>query len=80
MLPGQRVAIEDYVTRLVPGLVGAGEVDFVAQLAVHVPGHVIGHLLGVPEQDSPMLRKWSENIVQYFDVDRSDARKALEGP
>ncbi len=77
LIVGQRAAIEAYVTRLVSGLVGAGEVDFVADLAVHVPGHVIGHLLGVPEADCPMLRKWSENIVQYFDVDRSEARKAL---
>ncbi|MCX5494491.1 cytochrome P450 [Kaistia dalseonensis] len=77
LIAGQRAAIEDYVTRLVSGLVGAGEVDFVAELAVHVPGHVIGHLLGVPEADCPMLRRWSENIVQYFDVDRSEARKAL---
>lgn len=77
LIAGQRAAIEAYVTRLVSGLVGAGEADFVSELAVHVPGHVIGHLLGVPEADSPMLRKWSENIVQYFDVDRSEARKAL---
>lgn len=73
----QRGAIEAYVTRLVAGLAGAGEIDFVAELAVHVPGHVIGHLLGVPDADCPMLRTWSENIVQYFDVDRSDARKGL---
>ena len=77
LIAGQRSAIEAYVTGLVSGLVGAGEVDFVADLAVHVPGHVIGHLLGVPEADCPMLRTWSENIVQYFDVDRSAARKAL---
>lgn len=77
LIAGQRAAIEDYVTRLVAGLVGAGEVDFVGELAVHVPGHVIGHLLGVPEADCRMLRTWSENIVQYFDVDRSEARKAL---
>ena len=77
LIAGQRAAIEAYVARLVSGLVGAGEVDFVSELAVHVPGHVIGHLLGVPEADCPMLRKWSENIVQYFDVDRSEARKAL---
>jgi cytochrome P450 len=77
LVAGQRSAIEAYVTGLVSGLVGAGEVDFVADLAVHVPGHVIGHLLGVPEADCPMLRTWSENIVQYFDVDRSAARKAL---
>lgn len=77
LIAGQRSAIEAYVTGLVSGLVGAGEVDFVADLAVHVPGHVIGHLLGVPEADCPMLRTWSEKIVQYFDVDRSAARKAL---
>ncbi len=77
LIAGQRAAIEDYVTRLVSGLVGAGEIDFVAELAVHVPGHVIGHLLGVPEADCTMLRTWSESIVQYFDVDRSEARKAL---
>jgi len=73
----QRGAIEAYVSRLVAGLADAREVDFVADLAVHVPGHVIGHLLGVPEADCPMLRTWSENIVQYFDVDRSEERKAL---
>ncbi len=77
LIARQREAIQTYVSRLVAEIVGAGEVDFVAQLAVHVPGHVIGHLLGVSEADSPMLRKWSESIVQYFDVDRSDARKAL---
>jgi len=77
LVAGQRAAIEAYVTKLVSGLADAGEVDFVADLAVHVPGHVIGHLLGVPEADSPLLRTWSENIVQYFDVDRSAARKGL---
>lgn len=77
LIAGQRSAIETYVTRLVSGLADAGEVDFVADLAVHVPGHVIGHLLGVPEADCGMLRTWSESIVQYFDVDRSAARKVL---
>lgn len=77
LIAGQRAAIEAYVSRLVSDLAGAGEIDFVADLAVHVPGHVIGHLLGVPDADCPMLRRWSENIVQYFDVDRSAERKAL---
>ena len=77
LIAGQRAAIEAYVSRLVCDLAGAGEVDFVANLAVHVPGHVIGHLLGVPDADCPMLRRWSESIVQYFDVDRSAERKAL---
>ncbi len=45
--------------------------------AAGIPGHVIGRILGVPEADCPRLRAWSENIVQYFDIDRSDERKAL---
>ena len=77
LIAGQRAAIEAYVSRLISDLAGADEIDFVADLAVHVPGHVIGHLLGVPAADCPMLRRWSENIVQYFDVDRSAERKAL---
>lgn len=77
LIAGQRAAIEAYVSRLVSDLAGVGEVDFVTDLAVHVPGHVIGHLLGVPDADCPMLRRWSESIVQYFDVDRSAERKAL---
>jgi cytochrome P450 len=54
-----------------------GSLDFVEDFAAHIPGHVIGHILGVPDQDCPQLRLWSENIVQYFDIDRSDARKEL---
>ena len=50
---------------------------FVEDLAAVIPGHVIGKLLGVPSEDCPQLRAWSENIVQYFDIDRSDERKAL---
>lgn len=51
--------------------------DFINDLAVHVPGLVIGRFLGVPDADCPQLRQWSEDIVQYFDIDRTDARKAL---
>jgi cytochrome P450 len=51
--------------------------DFVADFAAHVPGHVIGSLLGVPDEDCPQLRIWSEDIVQYFDADRTEDRKQL---
>ncbi|MDN3718805.1 hypothetical protein QW131_05240 [Roseibium salinum] len=53
------------------------EIDFVEDLAAHVPGHIIGRVLGVPDEDCPQLRIWSENIVQFFDIDRSDERKEL---
>jgi cytochrome P450 len=66
-----------FVAGLLDRVLAAGEVDFVADFASHIPGHVIGRLLGAPDEDCAMLCSWSENIVQYFDLDRSDARKAL---
>lgn len=72
-----RAEIQAYVDGLIDGLADREEIDFVEDLAAHVPGHIIGRVLGVPDEDCPRLRIWSENIVQYFDIDRSDARKEL---
>ncbi|EEE44823.1 cytochrome P450 [Roseibium alexandrii] len=72
-----RDEIQAYVDSLVDGLADHAEIDFIEDLAANVPGHIIGRILGVPDADCPQLRIWSENIVQYFDIDRSDKRKEL---
>jgi len=72
-----KAATEDFVATLLDKALRQGELDFVADFAAHVPGFVIGRLLGAPDEDAAMLCGWSENIVQFFDVDRSDQRKAL---
>jgi cytochrome P450 len=72
-----REDIQAYVDSLFDGLGDRQEIDFIEDLAAHVPGHIIGRILGVPDEDCPQLRIWSENIVQFFDIDRSDERKAL---
>ncbi|WP_428687447.1 cytochrome P450 [Roseibium sp.] len=72
-----RDEIQAYVDRLVDSLADRPEIDFIEDLAAHVPGHIIGRILGVPDEDCPQLRVWSENIVQFFDIDRSDERKEL---
>lgn len=66
-----------FVDELFDSVTDGGEFDFVEALAAHVPGRVIGALFGVPPEDSARLRRWSEDIVQYFDLDRSDERKEL---
>lgn len=76
-ITSHRAVIQALVDRILDRFTDGAEIDFVEDLAADVPGHVIGHLLGVPEADCPMLRGWSENIVQYFDIDRSAERKAL---
>lgn len=70
-----KVGVTSYVTELFDAV--GPEFDFINDLAVHVPGRVIGRFLGVPDEDCPQLRVWSEDIVQYFDIDRTDERKAL---
>lgn len=74
---GLRSDIQAFVDGRIDALMDRREIDFVEDLASQVPGHVIGRILGIPSQDCPGLRAWSENIVQYFDIDRSDERKAL---
>ena len=73
----QRGMIQTYVDQLLDQLLQHREFDFVEELASQVPGHIIGHLLGVPSEDCPQLRIWSENIVQFFDIGRTPAHKLL---
>lgn len=77
MVDTLRGQIQTYVDGLIDDLTDRTELDFVEDFAAQVPGHVIGRILGVPDADCPQLRVWSENIVQFFDIERSDARKEL---
>ena len=72
-----REMIQIYVDKLFDRLIDREVIDFIGDLAAYVPGHVIGNVLGVPDEDCPQLQLWSENIVQYFDADRTPARKKL---
>ncbi|MFT5571845.1 MAG: cytochrome P450 [Cryomorphaceae bacterium] len=67
--------IQAYVDATLSNLSGRDTVDFIEDFAAHIPGLVIGKLLGVPKDDAPQLRIWSEEIVRFFDVDRSDIKK-----
>lgn len=72
-----RPAIQAIVDRLLDDLMDRPEIDFVEDFASRVPGHVIGHVLGVPEADRPQLRVWSEDIVQFWNIGRTEEDKRL---
>ena len=74
---GLETMVTTYVNDLLDSLADQADIDFIADFACHIPGHVIGNLLGVPPEDCPKLRQWSEQVVQFFDVDRSDAKKKI---
>lgn len=72
-----RQSIQTIVNQLLDSLMDRPEIDFVEEFASHVPGHVIGHVLGVPEADRPQLRIWSEDIVQFWNIGRTEDDKRL---
>ncbi|MEM8592641.1 MAG: cytochrome P450 [Pseudomonadota bacterium] len=76
MVARQRGTIQAYVNRLLSDLEGRDEFDFVEDFAAHVPGHIIGRVIGVPDADCPQLRVWSEEVVRFFDVGRGPEDKA----
>lgn len=47
------------------------EVDLISTYAEPLPVAVIGALLGVPRQDWPLLRPWSNAIVKMYEYQRS---------
>ena len=77
LIERHRGMIRRYVDALLDELLDQGRIDFIGDLAAHVPGHIIGNVLGVPDADCPQLQVWSENVVQFFDVDRTEAHKQI---
>ncbi|MFD0915638.1 cytochrome P450 [Pseudahrensia aquimaris] len=72
---GLDAVVRPFVNELLDGLEHRESFDFTNDFAVHVPGFLIGYLLGAPREDAEQLRVWSEQVVKFFDVDRSDALK-----
>lgn len=75
-LESLRGFVTDWVARELAPLIGAGPVDFIESLAAHLPGQVIGHLIGTDPALAPQMTAWSEDVVSYFDIHRSAAKKA----
>ena len=70
-----REMIDQLVNRLLEPLIGQDDIDFIEAFAAPIPGQVIGAMLGLPQEDAAQLRMWVEDMVRFFDVDRSDEKK-----
>lgn len=61
-----------YLDRIIPGQ----SFDFVQMIAASFPGYVVGAFIGVPQEDVVRLGRWSEDIVSYYDIDKTLSGKA----
>ncbi|MCQ4043819.1 cytochrome P450 [Streptantibioticus rubrisoli] len=70
--PGRIDAMRDEITRitdeLIESLQGRTRVDVVDDFAYPLPVSVICRLLGVPREDEPTFREWSNAIIDSSDI------------
>jgi cytochrome P450 len=69
--PRRVSALEEHVTVLVDEylepFVGASQFDYLEQFGALLPPMVIGHMLGVPESESDMVRHWFDDMLHHED-------------
>jgi cytochrome P450 len=68
--------VEGIVARLIEGLEGKREFDFISEVAIPLPTEVIAHMLTVPESHRPRLRDYSRHILGALDPVVSKERLA----
>ena len=57
------VRIQEITNSLIDGMLAKDQVDFIADFAVPLPVVVIAEMLGIPAEDQPKFRRWSQTIV-----------------
>jgi hypothetical protein len=71
-----RPRVADLAGGLLDAVAASGQMDAIADYAEPLPVMVIAELLGVPEEDRPRLRPWSQAIVKMYEYDRTPAQEA----
>jgi cytochrome P450 len=84
-LPQNLRSLEDRIRQIARAAVdkmaaSGGECDFVSDVALHYPLHVIMTILGVPEDDEPRMLKLTQEIFGAADPELARDKDALEKP
>jgi cytochrome P450 len=62
---------------LIDEFLARGSCDAAVEYAQHIPVRVIAHMLGIPEQDGDLFRKWIHEILEVGITDQSVLVKAV---
>lgn len=73
--PGAINALRDDITRianeLLDEVIDRGNMNAVADFGYPLPASVIAEILGVPREDTALLKKWSDDIASFVLVSRN---------
>jgi len=75
VLEARRPMMQAKVTAIIDAIIGRGECDFVSDVAMHLPIHVMFTLLGVPEQDYAYLIPAINTVTLANDPDYAGSRE-----
>ena len=59
-------AIRQIMRERIKGFIAKGRADIVAALTYEFPAQVLFHVLGVPDEDVPQVKAWSDNRVELY--------------
>lgn len=72
---GLEPSIRAVVDGLIDGFTGRGRIEFFQDFAVRLPMHVITHELGLPQEDWPRLKRWSDAAIEQIDPNVAPERE-----
>ena len=65
MLTQHEEPIRQITGDILDGIAGRGEIEFMADFASELPARAIAYLYGLPQSDTPMLKRWSEGVAEF---------------
>jgi cytochrome P450 len=78
----QRIAVlTEWIGRMANELLdsaGKGAVDFMEAFAIPLPMRAIAGMLGIPGEDYPSFKRWSEAVVAYAGMPQEERGKRLK--
>jgi beta-dihydromenaquinone-9 omega-hydroxylase len=74
-----RPAAETLASDAIETMLSDGETEAVSRLAAPLPVAMIASVLGVPAEDLPRFREWSDRIVEGFDLSRGGSIRTSAG-
>ena len=78
-IESMRPHVQSIVDDLLDAVQGKDGMEVIADLAYPLPARLICEIMGLPLEDRPKFRKWSDDIIALQSTGRADAAKTEQG-
>jgi cytochrome P450 len=78
LMEAMRPKAAELAAELVGPRVGAGETDFVNEIAAQIPARIIADILGIPRSDLPVFMRWIADTAEALGFIELSRREQIE--